>query len=395
MRNTSKRRGVVRGFTQKTGGVTKSALLLFLLFTLLGSSSFFCAFAQQTIQDEEYINPIQGAFLRVSTNQQELYTRQSLEITIALYIPKQEVRFFSPKSQHNINELYKLWPKLRIPTTEKLDLEFKPLTEESTTWNGKDYSQYLLYKGILVPTKSGTLTLPKLQFSGTTFLRSKYRNRLGKYEFKETTQTFSSPPITIKVKPLPDHPLKEQVAVGTFHLKEVLDSTTGSTGQSFPYSIQIVGNAFPQNFPNPNLARQEGVNFIPSPIKHKTVLSPRFQGIGEFSFQIIPKIPGETYLRDYICWPYFNPIEERYDTLFPKQALSIKGERLTVKSQDNNELENFYQHFDEESNKFVVGNSIDSFRLWANAVLAMLVIALFSLFVFLKGRQRNPNSSKR
>ena len=57
----------------------------------------------------------------------------------------------------------------------------------------------------------------------------------------EDFETFYSKPLDIKVKELPNHPLKENVSVGNFKLIEKINTNNLTTGEDLNYEFEILG----------------------------------------------------------------------------------------------------------------------------------------------------------
>ncbi|UOQ72355.1 BatD family protein [Hymenobacter cellulosilyticus] len=139
-------------------------------------------------------------------------------------------------------------------------------------------------------------------------------NRMEGFKIYRTT------PRTIAVKALPPHPLRDQVPVGDYRLRESIDRTTFQTGKAFTYSFTVEGEGNLAALTAPVLPPlPAGVEvYGPDTELGVTRQGGRVGGSKRFTYRLIGRRPGELALDSLFSLVVFNPETARYDTLRPR-----------------------------------------------------------------------------
>jgi hypothetical protein len=104
----------------------------------------------------------------------------------------------------------------------------------------------------------------------------------------------------------------------------------------------------------------------------------KVRGSKSFNYYAIPKEPGEFDLGDYVSLVYFDPYDEKYDTLKSNFKVVSLGESKKNVSISSNDLGSFYNLIDIESNKLENASSEGLVKMLANIfVVLMLGLAIF------------------
>jgi hypothetical protein len=199
---------------------------------------------------------------------------------------------------------------------------------------------------------------------------------------QEDFKTFYSAPRVITVKPLPPHPLKSEVAVGVFQLRENITTLNAKTGEGFAYNFGIagVGNinslVAPKRLPGANLNA-----FDPNVRQQINRGYGRVSGIKEFDYFITLNEAGEYPLDQYFSWIYFDPEREVYDTLKPQALIKVTGESKVNEALSGQRLGGIYDKIATESNQFLnqrykyyFTTTINVLLLGALILLAVIII---------------------
>ena len=199
---------------------------------------------------------------------------------------------------------------------------------------------------------------------------------------QEDFKTFYSAPRTITVKPLPPHPLKSEVAVGVFQLRENITTLKAKTGEGVAYNFGIagVGNinslSAPKRLPGTNLN-----TFDPNVRQQINRGYGRVSGIKEFDYFITLNEAGDYPLNNYFNWIYFDPEREVYDTLKPQAVIQVTGESKVNEALSGQRLGGIYDKIATESNQFLnqrykyyFTNAINVLLLGALILLAVIII---------------------
>jgi hypothetical protein len=190
---------------------------------------------------------------------------------------------------------------------------------------------------------------------------------------------FKTKPKTVKVKELPPHPLKNRVPVGKYFLSEEISGEELSTGQSFTYNFTVQGEGNISAIDNPTVVESPDFDFYPPNIQQNINRSNnKVRGSKSFNYYAIPNEPGDFDLGDYVSLVYFDPYEEKYDTLKSNFKLVALGESKKNVSISSNDLGSFYDLIDIESNKLENASSEGLVKMLANIfIVLMLGTAIF------------------
>ena len=105
------------------------------------------------------------------------------------------------------------------------------------------------------------------------------------------------------------------------------------------------------------------------------------RGSKSFNYYAIPNEPGEFDLGEYISLIYFDPYDEKYDTLKSNIVVVATGESKKDVSISSNDLGSFYNIIDIENNNLDSINREGIFTLVANIfIVVMLGATIFFIF---------------
>ncbi len=185
-------------------------------------------------------------------------------------------------------------------------------------------------------------------------------------------RTFTTKTAKLGVKPLPEHPLKDKVPVGSFYLREWLSNAETETGVSVPYEFRIIGEG---NFATVNLPTPENdarFDFYPSEVKNNTS-GGSLNGDRTFKYMVFPKDSGTIALKNYFEFIFFNVKTMAYDTLSSKVKLRVSGEKITSESRKRNDI---YAELENTSSADVPINYRIILKNIANVLIISMMIAL-------------------
>jgi hypothetical protein len=197
---------------------------------------------------------------------------------------------------------------------------------------------------------------------------------------KQELRTFHTNVRRVTVLPLPPHPLKEQVTVGKFRLKEAISKRTLETGKSFTYQIDIIGEG---NLSTIELTpdKSPAFDFFAPAVKiQQNRTGSSGTGTKSFTYQIVPKEPGLHVLRNYFEWIYFNTEKASYDTLSSTITVQVSGESQKNSDISLKEMGPVYKNMMRESNRLRDAHEEDWVRMFANLFILGMLLATFVLF---------------
>ena len=332
---------------------------------------------QQKQQPREFEEVEEDAFFAITTNKSEVYAGEGFAMTMAFYVAltnRAQMEFHKPEEQLS-NTLKKVKPTNCWEENFQID-QIKP---EYVTIGGKKYRQYKVYQAVFFPFGPGEIKIPSVGWEMVKYKEAKRKSFWGR-NLQKDFKVFRSKAKTIKVKPLPPHPLREQVNVGNFRLKEYLDSDQQKTGDSFLYGFEIKGQGNIAAIKEPNTSDNDDFVFYPPSVNqgisrdHRTVVGNKL-----FKYYVEPQEPGNFPMKEYLQWVYFDPVKEVYDTLQPTVLMRITGESARNAAIAKNDLGGFYSDREEVANN-TLRNTED--KPWLNYVANLVIILILATGVF-------------
>ena len=231
-------------------------------------------------------------FLRGELDKKEVY--QGEQATLSLWI-------YARVDLSRVDAV--TMPKLDGFWTEDVETP-KELTGETRTVDGVPYRAYLLKRLALFPVKSGQREIGSVEADITTgFLFA------GRREHR------ASPPITLKVKPLPPGapPGFQPSAVGTWTLSAELTSTRTELGSPVTLRISADGRGNVKDLVLPRPALPAALKlYDPSSADKTSTVRGRIQGRRTQEFLVLPQQTG-TFELPALELVYFDPETGRYE----------------------------------------------------------------------------------
>ncbi len=198
----------------------------------------------------------------------------------------------------------------------------------------------------------------------------------------EDFKTYNTKTKQILVRDLPPHPLKEEVSVGNYRLKEEISSKLINTGQSFNFSFAVFGEGNISAINRPDPESDNYLDFYPPNIRQNiTRGNNRVTGNKTFTYYIIPEEPGDYAMGDYFAWVFFNPAIEEYDTLRSEIMVNVSGESKRNDQILSNDMGSFYDQIEIENNRLYGLYKDQWIKVFANLfILVMLGASIYLLF---------------
>ncbi len=307
---------------------------------------------------------IEDVKLRLTTNKTTVYVGEGLALKLQLLISNNTTTNW--EFPDNISEqIDGIAKKLKPNDCIENRAVISNITSKTEKIDNKSYDVYTLYESIYYSLNDNSFKLP-----GIALKMVKVKSD------KNTDAMLNTNGVSINVKNLPDHPLKEKVAVGVFTSTETLKSGKNKvTGEAFEYQIQINGNGNLNTLSMLEVSKDPSLDIFLSNTKLNQNLG-KADGNKIFTYKVIPKQLGAIQLRPYFNFVYFNTISERYDTLFAKKAINVSGEKI---------------EFDEEAEKDIF-EGIDSIstlethydlRTFYKILANIFCVAIFGGFIYI------------
>ncbi len=329
----------------------------------------------------EFIDLKDDAFLALTTDKDEVYVGEGVNATLAFYISEKNR---APLQFHDLtNQLTDILKEIRPKNVWEENFNIENISPESVNINGERFTVYKVFQASFFPLDADDIEFPSVGLKMIKYQVAKRSSFFGQSR-KEGFKTFYTKAKKIKVKQLPPHPLKDQVAVGNYSLEENLNNPNVKTGESFQYQFQIKGVGNIAYINEPNIKTDSDLEIYPPNSQERIVRSgTTVKGTKTFSYYVSPKEPGAYNLGDYFNFVFFNTQKNRYDTLKSDYKINVVGESLKNQALGSSMSQGlFYERFEGESNELV---SLSKNQWLQPLVNIIIVLALgLTLFILIK-----------
>ena len=319
----------------------------------------------------QLINSKEDAFLSLTTSKSKSYIGEGFTVTFAFYVAENntaDIQF-----THNDVQIAEITKKIKPENCWEENFGITEAQATLITINGKKYTQFKFYEATFYALNNKPTNFPSVTLKLLKFTPEKNGGK------KASTVSFSTRPFTVKAKELPPHPLKNEVSVGQFSIREVLNKDKANTGKSIQYRLQISGDGY--NIKLPEMKNDTIFDFFPPEIEDSQ--DPRNDKIittKSFTYQIIPKRAGNFALDKYFQWIYFNTKKEQYDTLKSKLVLGVEGEAI-VTSATPSAITSVYEGVEDMDSSEEANNFVKILKDEANILIVIMLIGMFYVLI--------------
>lgn len=346
-----------------------------------GGNAFdpFAEFFGRNEEIPEFVEIADDAFFAVNIDKSEVYAGEGFTMDISFFMSEQNqapFQFYEAGKQ-----LDAILKKLKPANAWEENFSITTIEPQTVERNGKKWVKFKVFESTFFPFSEGKIEIPRVPWEMIKYKVAKNPSLFGANR-QEDFKTFYSSPKVITVKPLPPHPLKSEVPVGIFQLRENITTLEAKTGEGFNYNFGVagIGNinalAAPKRLPAANLN-----TFDPNVRQQINRGYGQISGIKEFDYFVTLNEAGEYPLVNYFSWIYFDPEREVYDTLKPQALIRVSGESKINEALSGQRLGGIYDKIATESNQFLnqrykyyFTNAINILLLGALIVLAVIII---------------------
>lgn len=336
-------------------------------------------FGRETQEEPEFIEIEDDAFFASSIDKSEVFVGEGFNVSLAFYMSETNqapFQFYEPGRQ--LDDILK---KMKPANAWEENFNITNIQPERVTLSGKNYVKYKVYEATFFPFSDGEITIPSISWEMIKYRVARNPTFFGSNRM-EDFKTFYSSAKSIKVKPLPPHPLRNEVSVGVFQLRENIKEFEAETGDGFTYNFGISGEGNINSISTPRTKQIHKLNtFDPNVRQQINRGGGKVTGIKEYNYYLTINEPGEVKLADHFEWIFFNPIEARYDTLRPAAVINVVGESKVNQAISRQRLGGLYDLIEVESNKLSSQRYKYYFSIFINLLLLASVILLAVLII--------------
>lgn len=316
----------------------------------------------------------QSVFLSVQTDKKQVYIRQGFSVRISLYIAENapvQMEFYRFNEQ-----LQGILKALRPVNCWEENIGVEEIIKRKVTIRGRRYAEYNMYQARLFPITTEDISLPAVKLDMLVTESGAAVN-----VEKKLVRGFTSRPVTVVVKQLPDHPLRDQVAVGQYSLKERLSSDLVYPGESVRYMFKVEGVGNIKAIPAPVIQASSSFDIYPPEVSQ--VIKRSYQSVvGEktFDYFVVPRKDGEFPLSRYFNWVYFDVEKQRYDTLTSAASLEVRGDDYKLANLSLSGSSGLYDNLESLDSSRETIDYKKILKDLTNIVIVMLLAAMIWVF---------------
>ncbi len=330
-------------------------------------------------EEPEFIEIEDDAFFASSIDKEEVYVGEGFNVSLAFYMSEANqapFQFHEPGRQ-----LDQILKKIKPQNAWEENFNISSIQPERVNFNGKNWIKYKVFEATFFPFSEGEINIPSIGWEMIKYRVAKNPTFFGSNRL-EDYKTFYSSSKTVKVKPLPPHPLRNEVSVGVFQLRENFTDIDVETGEGFTYNFGINGEGNINSISPPKTRQIQRLNtYDPNVRQQINRGQSKITGIKEFNYYLTLNEPETVNLSDHFEWIYFNPKTANYDTLRPKATIHVTGESQINQAISNQRLGGIYDLIEVESNKLLNQRYKYYFSIFINFLLAGSLVLLAVLIM--------------
>ncbi len=234
------------------------------------------------------------------------YLNEAITIKYKLYVgPSVNVSNFNPIDNPKFSDF---WSQ---------NIDIKQLKIEQGVYKGQDYRFVVLRKSVLLPQKTGKLTIEPLTLDVAVNVPTNRRDFFGGRQYQSVSQKVAAPTRTINVKPLPEQgkPASFNGAVGNFDFDVTTNKKALKSGESLQATVKVSGKGNLKLFELPELVLPSSLEVYEPEHNEKVRTNlAGMSGVISDTYTIVPQFKGN-YPVSKLEFSYFNPKTEKYITL--------------------------------------------------------------------------------
>lgn len=209
-------------------------------------------------------------------------------------------------------------------------------------YNGEVYRYVVLKKQLLIPTKSGKLTIDPMKMDIVIGVPTGRADFFGNQITRNITRSFASAKKTIIPKELPIEGKPEDFtgAVGDFTFDVSSSRTSLKSNETALVSVRVKGIGNLKLFEIPEIKTPAELEiFTPEQREKVSVWPDGIRGLVAKEFTVVPQYKGK-YKIPAVGFSYFNPRTKKYTTLTSEDLFIdvLEGKELVTNSDKNTTL---------------------------------------------------------
>jgi len=206
-------------------------------------------------------------------------------------------------------------PKYTGFWTQEIELDGMPV--KTAKYNGEEYRYAVLHKALLIPTKSGKLTIDPMKMDIVVGVPTGRGDFFGNAITRRVNKEFSSVKKTIQVKELPlaNKPADFIGAVGDFKYDVNVSKNSLKANESSQIKVSVSGKGNLKLFEIPKIVTPDELEvYQPERKERIKVTASGISGSISDNYTVVPQYKGK-YKIPKTSFSYFNPKQKKYHTI--------------------------------------------------------------------------------
>ncbi len=329
-------------------------------------------------EEPEYVELEDDAFFSLTVDKEEVFVGEGFNVSLAFYMSESNqapFNFHEPGKQ-----LEKIINKIKPGNAWEENFNITSIQPEKVSFGGKRWTKYKVFEASFYPFNEGSVDFPSVGWEMIKYRVAKNPSFFGSNRL-EDFKTFYSQPKSISVKPLPPHPLKNEVSVGDYRLRENFEQINVATGEGFTYDFTITGEGNISSVRPPRIKNSQKLNsYDPNEKQQVNKGRGKVTGLKEFSYFITLNEEERVPLSDHFEWVFFNPELASYDTLVPQAIVNVTGEsKINQAISSTSRPGGLYDLMEVEDNKLLN----QGYKYYFSAIINLLLLVGLVLLGFL------------
>lgn len=267
-------------------------------------------------------------------------------------------------------------------------------------FNGEDYRYVVLKKALLIPTKSGKLTIDPMKMDIIVSVPTGRGDFFGNAITSNIKKEFSSAIKTITAKdfPIEGKPADFKGAVGDFTFDVSLNKNALKANETSQIKVEIKGKGNLKLFELPSIETPAELEIYQPERKEEVKINTSgMQGAVSDLYTVVPQYKGKYKIPD-VSFSYFNPNDKKYHTITTEDVFVdvLEGKELVNSNANSIQKqgiqttgENF--RYIQTKSSFSLNESSDFFK--SNLFYLLLFLPLLAIpvgiFIAKKNEERN------
>ena len=270
-------------------------------------------------------------------------------------------------------------------------------------YNGEDYRYIVLQKALLIPTKSGKLTIDPMKMDITIGVPTGRADFFGNVMTRNIKKEFASATKTIIPKSLPLEGKPEDFtgAVGDFNFDVSLSKEALKANESSQIKVTVSGKGNLKLFELPKVETPaELEKYQPERKESVQVSTDGLSGSFSDTYTVVPQFKGK-YKIPSVSFSYFDPKSEKYNTISTedlyvnvlegKELAPITNNTNTVDKQNVTLKGDSFRYIQTQTN-FVTKESSDFYKSTLFYALLFLSLLMIPIGILIAKNNEKRNS---